>query len=78
MDVVYRYDPFEAISHQTLGDADAAIASLERGHNRYARIVRQLHREMMGGQAPEQIIIPSNPLSMGLALLGGAPGGGRW
>jgi carbonic anhydrase len=71
MDVVYRYDPFEAISHQTLSDADAALASLERGHNRYARIVRQLHREMIGGQAPEQIIIPSNPLSMGLALLGG-------
>ena len=36
------------------------------------RIVTQLHREMMGGPAPEQIVIPSNPLSMGLALVAGS------
>lgn len=72
MDVVYRYDAFEAIKRQNLTDTGEAVAYLERGHNRYANIVRQVHREMMGGPAPDQIVIPSNPLSLGLALASGA------
>jgi carbonic anhydrase len=71
MDVVYRYDSFEPIVHQPIADADEAMAYLERGHNRYATIVRQVHREMMGGPASEQIVIPSNPLSFGLPRLSG-------
>jgi len=70
MDVVYRYDPFEPINHHAVAGADEAIAELALGHNRYATIVKELHREMMGRHAPEQIVIPSNPLSLGLALLG--------
>ena len=49
MDVVYRYDPFEAITRQNLTGTDEAVAYLERGHNRYSNIVRQVHREVMGG-----------------------------
>ena len=75
MDVVYRYDPFEAIARQNLSGTDEAVAYLERGHNRYSNIVQQVHREMMGGPAPQQIVIPSNPLSLGLAL---APGPRRY
>jgi carbonic anhydrase len=71
MDVVYRYDPFEAITRQNLSGTDEAVAYLERGHNRYSNIVRQVHREVMGGPAPEQIVIPSNPLSLGWALASG-------
>ena len=72
MDVVYRYDPFEAITRQNLAGTDEAVAYLVRGHNRYSNIVRQVSRELMGGPAPEQIVIPSNPLSLGLALASGA------
>jgi carbonic anhydrase len=72
MDVIYRYDPFEPIVHQPIGDADEAIAYLERGHGRFATIVKQLHREMMGGPAPRQIVIPSNSLSLGLPLVSGS------
>ena len=51
MDVVYRYDPFEAIARQNLTDTDEAVSYLVRGHNRYAHIVRQVSRELMGGPA---------------------------
>jgi carbonic anhydrase len=71
MDVVYRYDPFEPIVHQPISDADEALAYLVRGHNRYATIVRQVHREILGGTALEQIVIPSNPLSLGLPRVAG-------
>ena len=71
MDVVYRYDPFEAIEHRPIQDADQAIENLARGHNRYSTILRQLQREIMGGPAPQQIIIPGNVLSMGLPRVTG-------
>ena len=66
MDVVYRYDPFEAIEHRPIQNADEAIEHLARGHNRYSTIFKQLQREVMGGLAPQQIIIPGNVLSLGL------------
>jgi carbonic anhydrase len=71
MDVVYRYDPFEPIEHRPIQDADQAIENLARGHNRYSTILRQLQREIMGGLAPQQIIIPGNVLSMGLPRVTG-------
>jgi carbonic anhydrase len=71
MDVVYRYNPFEPMVHQSITDADLALAHLERGHNRYSHIVTQVRREILGGPSPEQIIIPSNPLSLGLSLVAG-------
>jgi carbonic anhydrase len=71
MDVVYRYDPFEPIVHQPISNADEALAYLVTGHNRYATIVMQVHREVLGGPASEQIIIPSNPLSLGLPRVAG-------
>jgi carbonic anhydrase len=71
MDVVYRYDPFEPIDHRPINDADEAIDHLARGHNRYSTIVTQMHSELLGGLAPEKIIIPSNPLSLGLPRVAG-------
>jgi carbonic anhydrase len=71
MDVIYRYNPFEPIAHQPIADADEAMSYLSRGHNRYATIVSQVNREMMGGPAGQQIVIPSNALSLGLPLVTG-------
>ena len=71
MDVIYRYDPFEPMVHKTVANADEAMAWLAHGHDRYATIVAQLHREMMGGPAHQQIIIQSNRLSIGLPLVAG-------
>ena len=71
MDVVYRYDQFEPVDHRPINDADQAIEHLARGHNRYATIVTQVHRELLGGPAPKRIVIPANPLSLGLPGLSG-------
>ena len=71
MDVVYRYDPFEPIVHQPIADADEALAYLVRGHNRYSTIVTAGAPRNAGRAAPEQIVIPSNPLSLGLPLVAG-------
>jgi carbonic anhydrase len=71
MDVVYRYDSYEPIIHRPAADAEEAMAQLARGHSRYANIVAQIRREMMGGRAPQTIVIPSNPLSLGLPLVPG-------
>jgi carbonic anhydrase len=71
MDVVYRYNPFEPIDHRPIRDAKEAIEYLVRGHNRYSTILHQLQREIMGGPAPEQIVIPGNLLSMGLPRVTG-------
>jgi carbonic anhydrase len=71
MDVIYRYDPFEPIEHRPIKDADEAIENLARGHNRYSTIFRQLQREIMGGSAPQQFVIPGNVLSMGLPRVTG-------
>jgi carbonic anhydrase len=71
MDVVYRYNPFEPIVHQPIGDAEEALAYLVRGHNRYSTIVTHVHREILGGPVPEPIVIPSNALSLGLPMVAG-------
>ena len=73
MDVVYRYDPFGArscINRSAKADESARVSGAE-GINRYATIVMQVHREVLGGPASEQIIIPSNPLSLGLPRVAG-------
>jgi carbonic anhydrase len=71
MDVIYRYDPFAPLEHRPVTDGDAAIKTLVRGHNRYATIVKQIHREILGGPAVQEIVIPSNPLALGLPCVAG-------
>jgi carbonic anhydrase len=72
MDVIYRYDPYQAIEHRPIADAAEAIEHLERGHKRYFKIVTQVHREILGRRSASQIVIPSNPLSLALAIQSGA------
>jgi len=72
MDVIYRYDPYQPIEHRPMADAAEAIDYLERGHERYLNIVNQVHREILGRHTALEIIIPSNPLSLGLPIESGA------
>jgi len=72
MDVIYRYDPYIPLERRPIADAEEAIDNLVRGHNRYAMIVTQVHREILGGPAAQQIVIPSNPLSLGLPRISGS------
>jgi carbonic anhydrase len=73
MDIIYRYDPFEPIVTRPLEDAAAAIENLSRGHERYAQIVTRVHEEMLGHRPGGQVVIPSDPLSLGMPLGADAP-----
>jgi carbonic anhydrase len=73
MDIIYRYDPFKPIVPRQLQDADAAIEVLREGHERYATIVTQVNRELLGHPSAGQVVIPSDPLALGLGLGSGAP-----
>lgn len=66
MDIVYRYDPYRPMTPRRLEDADAAIDNLRRGHERYSTIVTQVHRELAGDGSPGQVVIPADPLTLGL------------
>jgi len=73
MDIIYRYDPYRPIVPRQLEDADAAIEMLARGHERHVTIVTQVHRGLVGDRSTGPIVIPSDPLSLGLPLSSGAP-----
>jgi carbonic anhydrase len=72
MDVIYRYDPYQPIQHRPIADAAEAIDYLEQGHRRYGSIVTQIHREILGRHRTAEIVIPSNPISLGLPMESGA------
>jgi carbonic anhydrase len=73
MDIIYRYDPYKPITPRQLEDASSAIEILEHGHDRYVTIVTQVQKELLGDHSAGQIVIPSDPLSLGMPLLAGAP-----
>jgi carbonic anhydrase len=73
MDIIYRYDPYKPVTSRRLEDSTAAIELLERGHQRYATIVTQVQKELVGDHSTHQVIIPSDPLSVGFALAAGVP-----
>jgi carbonic anhydrase len=73
MDIIYRYDPYKPIVPRQLPDADAAIEILRQGHGRYAHIVTQVQKELLGDHPAGQVVIPSDPLSLGMPLWSGAP-----
>ncbi len=71
MDIIYRYDPFQAVDFQACDHADDAMKALETGNRRYQQIVRQVYQEVMGENTAHEVIIPSNPLSLGFSLVPG-------
>lgn len=73
MDIIYRYDPYTPIVPRQLEDASAAIETLRLGHERYTRIVTQVQREFLGDRSAGQLVIPSDPMSLGMPLLSDAP-----
>ena len=73
MDIIYRYDPYRPVAPRQLEDASAAIEILSRGHERYATIVTQVRKELLGDRSGGQVVIPSDPLSLGMAEGSGSP-----
>jgi carbonic anhydrase len=73
MDIIYRYDPFQPIVPRQLEDASAAIEILAQGHERYATIVSQVQKELMGDRSAGPVVIPSDPMSLGMGMNADAP-----
>jgi carbonic anhydrase len=73
MDIIYRYDPFAALIPRQSMDAQRAINELEQGHLRFRNILMHVHKELEGNAHPGSIIIPSDPLALGFALIAGMP-----
>ncbi len=72
MDIIYRYDPYRAITGRQFEDSAGAIDILEQGHQRFITIVTEVQKELVGDHSTHQVIIPSDPLSLGLPLESGA------
>ena len=72
MDIIYRYDPYKAITGRQLEDSAGAIDALERGHDRYVMIVTEVQKELVGDHSTHQVIIPSDPLTLGFPMESGA------
>lgn len=73
MDIIYRYEPFAALIPRQAMDAQLAIRELEEVHQRFRNIVMHVQKELVGNARPASIIIPSDPLSLGFALIASAP-----
>ena len=73
MDIIYRYEPFEPLIPRQSMDAQAAVRELEKGHERFRKIVSHVRGELVGSTRPGSIVIPSDPLSLGFALIANAP-----
>ncbi len=71
MDLIYRFDPFQPVASSPISDAQAALATLQTGNERFAEVVAQMQRRILGGAAVEPLVIPVCPVSSGLPL---APG----
>jgi carbonic anhydrase len=72
MDIIYRYDPFAPLETRQVPDAKAAIKLLTDGNARFTGLVQRMQQRTLGGGAGEPIVVPMNPISMGLPLYPGA------
>ena len=68
MDIIYRYDPFQPIVPRQLEDASAAIEILAQGHERYATIVSQVQKELLGDHSAGPVVIPRDLMSLGMVM----------
>ena len=73
MDLIYRYDPFQAIVLERPSDADAAIKALLVGNTRLVNSIHQMQNAALSGEGVgSQTIIPIDLFSLGLPFWPGA------
>jgi carbonic anhydrase len=68
MDLIYRYDPYQPLTVSTPADAEAALDILRQGNERFVEIVSRMQRATLGEPAESPMVIPVNPLTLGLPL----------
>ena len=74
MELIYRYDPFRAISVKRPADAEAAIRQLVNGNRRLIEQIRHMQQAAMGDDsAPSQTVVPVDLVGLGLPFFPGTP-----
>ncbi len=68
MELIYRYDPYQPITWSPPKDAESALDILTRGNARFVEIVDRMHRATLGEDVESPMVIPVNPLTLGLPM----------
>lgn len=73
MDVIYRFDPYEALVARQLETPDEAIELLRAGHRQFGELYRRIQAVSLGHEpAGDAMVIPCSPLTRGMSLVHGA------
>lgn len=71
MDIVYRFDPFAPISVNLPKSNREALKRLETGNIRFSKTVAHLQSIGTGEKSLAPLIIPVNPVQLGLPIVSG-------
>ena len=74
LELIYRYDPYRAISVKRPADAEAAIRQLVNGNRRLINQIRHMQQAAIGDDsAPAQTVVPVDLVGLGLPFFPGTP-----
>jgi carbonic anhydrase len=74
LELIYRYDPYRAVSVKRPADAEAAIRQLVTGNRRLIEQIRHMQQALMGdSSAPSQTVVPVDLVALGLPFFPGTP-----
>jgi carbonic anhydrase len=72
LDLIYRYNAFSAMAPRKIDDGPAAIGELVAGNRRFQRVIEHV-RGMFRGSADEALVVPLDPMTLGVAMVDGTP-----
>jgi carbonic anhydrase len=71
MDIVYRYDPFASLESKRPKNNRESLRLLASGNDRFAKTVEHLQSISKGEAAHSPMIIPVNPVNLGIPFVSG-------
>jgi carbonic anhydrase len=72
MDLIYRFDPFQPIVPRHIDSPGDAIRTLTEGNELFVRIIERVRGEFQGNHGSEPLLVPLDPLTLGVAMIEGA------
>ena len=71
MDLIYRFDPYRPVVVTRPTDAGSALQALVTGNARLLSFVTQLQTGLLEGESAGPVVVPVDPVSLGLPLVSG-------
>ncbi len=71
MDITYRFDPFAPVLNDEPKSNAEALDRLDQGNRRFSAVVERLQSIGSGGHHHEPMIIPVNPVTLGIPFESG-------